>query len=416
MAHSRRSVSLTILAPVLSLIMSCLHITAEASVDPLTPKIYSLAECTTQTELDCVVGMTVKHPDGSVEKAVAKWIPGAITLRDGVPRDSSYINWSFRSGSLNGPLINVAGMSELTSPESWNTNKQTGVGFPVMHIGLAGGNDAIDPRDFFSITVRTSWLNPLSVSMFARDAEVDVSLIPGGRQWIYSGALTIQSLFRNSADYNLLYDPKAPDTRADFEQTNLYWRTEHINTIINGSVWDPRCSEFGYTITSSNASSAGRPYMKNGDTLSYNIASPHFMSDGRENKGFFQADLPIAWIDCQWPGNSVTSSPKLEISVLDQNGIPQLSTNSIEVRNKVLRIRAYGFHYSAPTIVVKSVKGDASANPPATIAPTTIPSVSPTISSKPVKKLVTISCTKGKVVRKVTAISPVCPKGWIKKK
>jgi hypothetical protein len=32
------------------------------------------------------------------------------------------------------------------------------------------------------------------------------------------------------------------------------------------------------------------------------------------------------------------------------------------------------------------------------------------------KKKTTITCTKGKLIKKVTAIKPVCPKGYVKKK
>ena len=146
--------------------------------------------------------------------------------------------------------------------------------------------------------------------------------------------------------------------------------------------------------------------MKDAETLSYNIAAPHFKSDGSENKGYFHADLPLAWIDCQWPGNTLTKSPKIEVSVIDQNGIPQVATSSVEIKNKVLKVRAYGFHYSAPSIVIRASKNV--ENPIVTPTPTT--------STTPVNKALTISCTKGKSVKKVTAINPKCPSGWVKKK
>lgn len=395
---------------IISILSISFSLPAQASIDPTIQRTFAVQDCKDDKDLDCYVEMVVFHKDGTSEIAKYDWIPGEIMIQGGVPRDTSFRNWNFHSGSSAGKIINVAGGVELTTPSTWNINKQNGVGFPVMHIGLSGGNEAIDPDDHFSIKVRTSWLNPLSISMYATNADVQVKKIQGGLEWTFSGSKTYQSVFKDSANYNLLWDPKAGPTKADAEQSALYWRTEHINPIPNGSAFDTRCSEFGYTVTSSNASSAGTPSMKDSQTLSYNIAAPHFKSDGSENKGYFQADLPLAWIDCQWPGNTLTKSPKLEVSVVDQNGFPQISTSSVEIKDKVLKVRAYGFHYSAPSILIRATKnvGVTSASP------TPTPAASPTATTS--KKTITITCTKGRSVKKVTAIAPKCPKGWIKKK
>jgi hypothetical protein len=37
------------------------------------------------------------------------------------------------------------------------------------------------------------------------------------------------------------------------------------------------------------------------------------------------------------------------------------------------------------------------------------------VSANPSKKI-SISCAKGKLIKKVTAVAPVCPKGYVKKK
>jgi len=391
-----------------ALLIASFQPSAQAKVDPQVQKTFALRDCVSSEDLDCYVDMTVKHADGSTEVASYDWIPGQVMIQGGVPRDTSFRNWKFHTGSKNGKIITVAGGVELTTPSTWNLNKQIGVGFPVMHIGLSSGNEEIDPEDYFSIKVRTSWLNPLSISMYAVNADVEVKNIPGGREWVFSGSKTSQSIFKDQNNYRLLFDPTAPQMKADSEQTALYWRTEHINDIPNGSAFSTRCSEFGYTVTSSNASSAGTPSMKDSETLSYNIAAPHFKSDGSENKGYFQADLPLAWIDCQWPGNTLTKSPKIEISVIDQNGVPQVSTNSVEIKNRVMKVRAYGFHYSAPTIVVRPIKSES--------VPSASPSASPIATPSAVKKTINITCTKGKAVKKVAAVAPKCPRGWVKKK
>jgi len=88
-----------------------------------------------------------------------------------------------------------------------------------------------------------------------------------------------------------------------------------------------------------------------------------------------------------------------------------------------------GFTFSKPVIRVKYEFGNTvEATPvPVTSTPTAIPSasatptpsVTPSASATPtptpnvVKKL-TIKCVKGKLVKKVTAVKPVCPKGYKK--
>jgi hypothetical protein len=81
---------------------------------------------------------------------------------------------------------------------------------------------------------------------------------------------------------------------------------------------------------------------------------------------------------------------------------------------------AYGFHYSAPTIKVKLSQEVVAPTPtPTPVAtPTTMPTQSavPTSSEKPVvAKRTTITCVKGKLSKKVTAVKPKCPSGYKKR-
>jgi len=57
----------------------------------------------------------------------------------------------------------------------------------------------------------------------------------------------------------------------------------------------------------------------------------------------------------------------------------------------------------------------ASPTPTATPVPTATPLPSPTASATAITKKLTITCTKGKVTKKITAINPKCPAGYKKK-
>jgi hypothetical protein len=62
---------------------------------------------------------------------------------------------------------------------------------------------------------------------------------------------------------------------------------------------------------------------------------------------------------------------------------------------------AYGFTFSSPTVRVKLTQDGSDQEAAPVVAPK---------SSK-----TTITCTKGKTIKKVTAIKPTCPAGYKKK-
>jgi hypothetical protein len=50
------------------------------------------------------------------------------------------------------------------------------------------------------------------------------------------------------------------------------------------------------------------------------------------------------------------------------------------------------------------------------VEPTPTPTPSASATAKPVAKKITITCVKGKAVKKVTAVKPKCPTGYKVKK
>ena len=388
-------------------------VSAYNGIDPNVPVANaSLDWCASASALDCVESFSVKHSDGSVETP------------------TNYPMFTFHKGSLNGALMTMPMYVSITTPAQWNVKKQIGVDFPVLGIYADGaGIAAVDPEDTFTITLRTSWLNPLDVSGFARNSKVSEVVIPGGHRWTLSGQQAVTGTFsiEHQSWYSDLSDPKAPVRSADQDVPEMYWRIDHINPVPNGSPFDTTCSEKGYTVTSSNASSAGMPNMTGPDTLSYNVAAPHFKQDGKTLlTGFFQASLPQAWLDCKWPGNTLSKAANVSLSVTDTDGVQQVVTSSAYIKNGRLDINVSGFHYSSPKIEIKRV-AEAVATPEptplesSTPTPTPEPVVTPIQTAKPTPiktaaaKKITITCVKGKVSKKVTGLKPVCPTGFKRK-
>ena len=104
------------------------------------------------------------------------------------------------------------------------------------------------------------------------------------------------------------------------------------------------------------------------------------------------------------------------IEVTSSDGTPQTATYSTKYvsASDTVEIRGYGYHYSTNTIRIRF-------QPPASVAPSAPSQVSAAdaapvkASAKPVTKQITISCVKGKTVKKISGINPKCPAGYKKK-
>ena len=106
-----------------------------------------------------------------------------------------------------------------------------------------------------------------------------------------------------------------------------------------------------------------------------------------------------------------TKAPiKAELSIVSADGSPQVATTVINEKNGWVYLSAANFEFSAPIIKAKLTQ-EVVVEP----TPTPTPTPSATATAKPVAKKITISCVKGKTVKKVTAVKPKCPAGYKKK-
>lgn len=77
------------------------------------------------------------------------------------------------------------------------------------------------------------------------------------------------------------------------------------------------------------------------------------------------------------------------ISVVGEGGETRTAVTTVKEESGWLKLAAYGFTFSSPTISVKIIQAAA--------------------------KKTTITCAKGKLIKKVTGTSPKCPAGYKKK-
>jgi hypothetical protein len=92
------------------------------------------------------------------------------------------------------------------------------------------------------------------------------------------------------------------------------------------------------------------------------------------------------------------------VSILSADGSSQVATTVLGERDGWLYLAANNFTFSSPIVKVKLTQPKEESKPEA--APTN----SPTTGSKKM-----ITCTKGKISKKVSGVNPKCPAGYKKK-
>jgi hypothetical protein len=165
----------------------------------------------------------------------------------------------------------------------------------------------------------------------------------------------------------------------------------------------------GIVATNSTTYSDGPPEFVDG-TLSYQVASPHFLSDGATAfKGTYNLIMRSDVARCLYKFSSAPVEAKIE--VISDSGVNSVATTVVNERNGWINLSASNFEFSAPKIQVKLSQQSAPTVAPATSAPT----ASAPAAASPKGAIKTISCVKGKTIKKVIGAKPVCPKGFVQK-
>ena len=205
-------------------------------------------------------------------------------------------------------------------------------------------------------------------------------------------------------------------------KTTGYWSFSALNAWNQPAI--QKCSDgtgdlAGVVTTNALTYSAGPPtYNKESGALEYKVASPHFEASGAEASGSYDLVLKSDVARCIY---GFSKAPiKAEISISSQDGQKKVATTVVNESNGWLYLSAKGFTFSSPVIQVKLTQEAPAPTPTptpiATQAPAPVESAAPAPTLKPVMaKKITITCVKGKLVKKVSAVKPKCPAGYKKK-
>jgi hypothetical protein len=142
------------------------------------------------------------------------------------------------------------------------------------------------------------------------------------------------------------------------------------------------------------------------ESIDLKLFAPHLKVDGSLNRGFYELRISESLAKCFW-GISVSSNTRASITISypgsDKEAVVETVITSF--KDGIFQVQATNFTFSSPTIKAKILSQTSISDSNSAIA-----------SVKPVAVKKVISCVKGKVTKKVTAIKPKCPAGYMVKK
>jgi hypothetical protein len=257
-------------------------------------------------------------------------------------------------------------------PDTFLMTASNGRGMRLLDISKAGASEMAPVLGFKNFRLK---IEPMAYSSFALGEALKGNLVDKASEEADNGAVW----FWGSRDLRMTTFGECKNLEALSVTGNVFY--------LNSPQWNP--------VTKS---------------IEVSTTAPHFKSDGSLNLGYFQAKVTTAMAKCLW-GVDLTKAVEARISLNYETGEQvQVETWSGKLIGSEYVLTASGFHFSSPKISFKLTeqpKVVANASPS--------PSPKTTLMAQAVKVTKTITCVKGKVLKKITAVSPKCPRGYKKK-
>ena len=179
---------------------------------------------------------------------------------------------------------------------------------------------------------------------------------------------------------------------------------------------DSVSSLIGLVTTNSLTYSAGPPKYTDG-FLNYKVAGLRKNPDDTNFQGSYDLVMSSKIARCIY-GFEGSAPLYATVSVINSDGgETTLATESVKEEGGWLRLKARGFTFSSPTLKIKLTQNSPSAPTqaaPSASATQSAPAKGANAAPAPAKKI-SITCVKGKVVRKVSGAAPKCPTGFKKR-
>jgi len=282
---------------------------------------------------------------------------------------------------------------------------------PEIDYELTNYGTRVDMKgESIRVPVVGGWVEPSAFT--AEEKQKDPFLASGQGQSTYPGSSGSHAMMMLNAWTRVLKDTAAANP-TQWIFYNLPQRDiDSANSCIKNS-----STLAGFVTTNSTTYTATPPvYNERTGTLDYQVASPHFLPDGKVFLGRYNLYIDSKVARCIYKFSAAPVSAT--VSVTSSDGAQQnIATTIVNENNGWIHLSAVGFTFSSPTLKVKLTQdvNAVVAAPSPSAKPSAGAEPVPQISVAPVIKKSTITCIKGKVTKKVTAVSPKCPVGYKKK-
>jgi len=151
-------------------------------------------------------------------------------------------------------------------------------------------------------------------------------------------------------------------------------------------------------------------------SFKYSASAPKLAPDGTTtNRGFYHAVISFADATALWGlKNPADAASALVVSITTSAGGSVAATKSVSARNNQIIIDVSGFNFPDPMLDITlnpnyNMNTTTATNPLVTGTPK--PTPSPTVAAKKI----TVTCVKGVITKKITAVNASCPAGYRKK-
>lgn len=300
--------------------------------------------------------------------------------------------------------------------------------------------------ELLEVVVRTSWLEIEEAFLPGLTSSINISPIKDGKRITLSGS------------EDLIYKLKSRKNALTGVVTSTVETEENFDFILlhpKGAPGQGDCYKNGFKVSATNGTSLSLAEENANNSLKFAVSGYAYKPDKSLVDGYAVVRVPLKWIACKFPGHEMylakdvsvkvlttdssklVQNPAIMAQILDGNLdlkvekfrfakteiIVEASTTQIEAEKKKLTEEKTKAESEAKARAEAEAKAKAEAEAKAKADAEALAKAEAEAKSKAEaeakakaeSKKITISCVKGKTVKKITAVKPKCPKGFKKK-
>jgi hypothetical protein len=127
------------------------------------------------------------------------------------------------------------------------------------------------------------------------------------------------------------------------------------------------------------------------------VGTSHYDEKGEVVEGWLEVNIDGDFARAWWNIDPALAANYAKVQIVYRDGTSKAATLTVKYdkADNLVMLRAYGFTYSTPTLRISMAK--------------------PVVKAKATTKTKTITCVKGKTVRKFSGANPKCPSGFKRK-